>query len=199
MKAFTPRPKQKKALWTQVAGAVPVRSRAKAAKAPKQRKRIKPQSDAQKQRMSRYMPLRDAFLWEHQTCQAKWDGVICGKPADDLHHVNGKAGDLLFYVPYFKSVCRGCHTAIHNNPPDQREAAEAMCGVGRWNRMPSGIVCQDFGVCIPNHTGEIIPKRIIIPIPCRRDPDVSDWLLTEAALDAIEMVKRHQNFLVGNA
>lgn len=73
----------------------------------------------QAKRLREYNKLRNEFLEENQYCQA---AIMChGLIATDIHHVRGKIGDKLTDIKDFMSVCRGCHTWIHDNDKQARD------------------------------------------------------------------------------
>ncbi len=57
-----------------------------------------------------YLKLRKQFLEENPDCK------LCGMPAHDIHHRRGRFKKRLVEVEFFLSVCRACHTIIHENP-----------------------------------------------------------------------------------
>lgn len=73
----------------------------------------------QAKRLREYNKVRLSFMEENPYCQAM---VTChGLLSTDIHHVRGKIGDKLTDVKDFMSVCRGCHTWIHDNDAKARE------------------------------------------------------------------------------
>lgn len=72
-------------------------------------KRIKPVSDKRADLNKVYSLCRKIHLEENLNC------VRCGGKAVEIHHARGKEGEMLIKFQWFKSVCRDCHTWIHNN------------------------------------------------------------------------------------
>lgn len=69
-------------------------------------------SAKQTERMKVYKKLRYEFMKDHPQCQAL---LACsGSPASDIHHIKGRIGKNLFNTENFLSVCRPCHTKIHD-------------------------------------------------------------------------------------
>lgn len=87
----------------------------KAITAPKKSKAIPKVSQKQLDRLKAYKKVRDAFMKEHEYCQAQLEGICLGK-ATDTHHSKGKVGDLLTDVRYFVALCRACHSKIEVSP-----------------------------------------------------------------------------------
>jgi hypothetical protein len=175
--------KTKPALWTRVRGAKPVRCRARAAKQPKPRRRLAFRSANMKHRMALYKPMRDAFLWERRVCQCCL-ASNCDYVSNDVHHMRGRAGDLLFYSPFWLAICRPCHIEFDKNRT-AAQAAGCFCGRGFWGQMPDGIKMQEF------NTGTNDGKIVSIMIPCRFDAELNDWIVTPEAHQMIDMVKRY--------
>ena len=66
-------------------------------------------------------------------CQARATHIGQSAKATECHHTRGKRGRLLNYEPFWLPVCSGCHTWIHQNIPEAREA-ELICELGQWNK-----------------------------------------------------------------
>lgn len=63
-------------------------------------------SDKQKERLKKYMILRDKHLLEHPTCE------VCNKnQAVEIHHKKGRLGENLYN--FLIAICRDCHIKIH--------------------------------------------------------------------------------------
>lgn len=92
----------------------------KAITAPKKSKAIPKVSQKQLERLKAYKKVRDAFMKEHEYCQAQLEGICLGK-ATDTHHSKGKVGDLLTDVRYFFALCRACHSKIEVSPTLAKE------------------------------------------------------------------------------
>lgn len=84
--------------------------------------RPKKQSAKQVERMAKYYPIRDAFmsLPENQDCRIRVEGVCAGQ-ATDVHHPEGREGELLFMVKKFIPTCRFCHDYIGTHDEWARE------------------------------------------------------------------------------
>jgi 5-methylcytosine-specific restriction endonuclease McrA len=81
---------------------------------PKKRAPIKPISDKRAKELAEYRIVRDKYKEENPQCEK------CGDPMSDIHHKNGRNGKRVSDSEYFMSVCRPCHTWIHENPEDAR-------------------------------------------------------------------------------
>jgi len=81
----------------------------------KPRKAIKKVSDKRKTQEKMYKLLRQKHLILSPNCER------CNSTATEIHHTNGREGERLNDNTYFLSVCRNCHTYIHNNPKEARE------------------------------------------------------------------------------
>jgi hypothetical protein len=132
------KPKQKKALWTQIRD-----QHRQGISPPKVRtKRINPRSKAMAKRMREYDKLKAEAMLNGRPCDcAYWckDGEtpICGKSgqhqATDIHHVRGRVGPLLLDQRSFIYVCRTAHQWIGNNPAKAKELGLIQ---GPWNHQP---------------------------------------------------------------
>jgi len=76
--------------------------------------KIAPLSDKRKKQNAEYLKLRLEFLNEHQLCQVKLPG--CKIYASDVHHAQGRTGNLLVDVDNFVAICRPCHDYVELNP-----------------------------------------------------------------------------------
>lgn len=72
-------------------------------------------SEKRKEQEKLYSKISENFKYLHPDCEC------CGKKATDIHHKNGRNGDRLNDSKYFMSVCRICHTYIHEHPQEARE------------------------------------------------------------------------------
>jgi len=70
---------------------------------------------------SEYSKLRKLFFDKHPMCQAKI--YKCSLKSTDIHHTYSGANRHIYFleVNTWLSVCRNCHTWIHNNPDDAKE------------------------------------------------------------------------------
>lgn len=80
---------------------------------------ISPVSPKQKKRLAKYALVRAEYLAEHPRCEARIPDVCLGL-ATDIHHVKSRIGDLLTDTRYFKSLCRACHSWVHDNHYDAK-------------------------------------------------------------------------------
>lgn len=67
-----------------------------------------------------YLTLRKKFLLGAPICQANLPNTCKGN-STDVHHMKGRIGYLLTYVPFWLSVCRPCHDWIENNAKEAKE------------------------------------------------------------------------------
>lgn len=88
------------------------RKSAKAAIKVKKKYFIPKQSEKMKGALKEYSVKRKEHLKKYPNCQAKL--LECEKIAVDVHHVEGRTGDNLNKEESFMSVCRHCHTIIHD-------------------------------------------------------------------------------------
>jgi cytochrome c553 len=95
----------------------PVPKAAPVLKAPK---RMRARSRSTAERDARYTVERDAFLDEHQLCEAHWD-QRCTKVATEVHHMAGRARAVFFRKSWWLAVCGACHHAITTKPADAFE------------------------------------------------------------------------------
>ncbi len=77
----------------------------------KKRKKIRPLSIKREKQNKEYLAKRKIHLEANPNCQLKLEG--CTFTATDIHHENGRIGDLLTNEEYFKSACRHCHHIVH--------------------------------------------------------------------------------------
>lgn len=62
----------------------------------------------------KYLKIRRKFL-EDKFCE------VTGKPAQEVHHIKGRIGDLLLDQKFWMAVSREGHNWIHNNVNLARE------------------------------------------------------------------------------
>jgi hypothetical protein len=65
-----------------------------------------------------YSIMRPIFLRSAPFCE--FDSM-CLKPSVDIHHIRGRAGELLTDERYLLAICRDHHTWIHENAKKARE------------------------------------------------------------------------------
>ena len=121
---FTPKPKHPKAPWTRIKTegfeAQQAHLRPEGGKAGG----IKARSVPEEVRMAIYRPIAELYKREKHLCQTcriinnktKWVQLT-----EDIHHVQGRAGLLLFDIRHWLAVCRSCHDFIHANPKRAHE------------------------------------------------------------------------------
>lgn len=69
-----------------------------------------------------YRVLRKDFLIDNPICQCgrkDKDGVICSRPAVEVHHKKGR-GKYLNVVKFFLAVARVCHNWIEAHPKEAK-------------------------------------------------------------------------------
>lgn len=99
---------------TNISPSKPTYEKVKVKSGKAKKKSIAPISESQKKRLAEYRIVRDKYMKEHETCQAKVPNVCTGYSLD-LHHMGGKIGNMLTNVQYFLAVCRCCHNWIGDN------------------------------------------------------------------------------------
>ena len=63
-----------------------------------------------------YSKKRIEFLFTHRRCE------VCGNSgATDIHHKQGRVGEMLNREEHWLALCRPCHHHIHHNPKWARE------------------------------------------------------------------------------
>lgn len=75
-------------------------------------KNINPFSEKRNKQLKLYRQVRDVYMKEKTICEVN----ECARKSEDLHHKNGRIGEMLYNTAYFMAVCRSCHQKIHNNP-----------------------------------------------------------------------------------
>lgn len=83
-------------------------------KKPTVKKPLAPRSSKKEKLDALYTIVRKQWMKDHPFCEAKLPG--CSLEAHDIHHKEGKVGELYLDTTKFMSVCRNCHTFIHDNP-----------------------------------------------------------------------------------
>lgn len=74
--------------------------------------RIQAQSKKRKSEDKVYLKKKKEYLTAHIRCEVKW----CNRVSEDLHHVKGRTGKLLYDERYFLAVCREHHRKIEDFP-----------------------------------------------------------------------------------
>lgn len=82
---------------------------------------IKARSASEKVRMDIYRPIAEMFKEMKPWCMAcfvinPYMNAIDSERSEDVHHVRGREGLLLFDIRFWLPVCRKCHNWIHSNP-----------------------------------------------------------------------------------
>lgn len=90
---------------------------------PKKNQPIKKQSDKRKKENQTYLNKRKEFLLLPENKYCKAAKVLFNEihQATEIHHLAGRKGKLLNYIPYWLPVCRKSHNWIHDNPDKSYE------------------------------------------------------------------------------
>ena len=76
-------------------------------------------SKKQRERMSKYRPIRKKFLEDNPVCMVKREG--CFGDSTNVHHGRGKVGDMLYDARYFIACCSGpCHRWCEEHPEEAK-------------------------------------------------------------------------------
>lgn len=95
-----------------------------AAKAAKQKKKIRKQSEKRAAELAIYEEESKEWLKEHKWCEIKLPG--CLKIATQVHHAEGKENGLLLDKTKWKAACSGpCHTTITEHSKAAIEAGHS--------------------------------------------------------------------------
>jgi len=81
---------------------------------------IAPRSTKRAKQEREYLKLRKNFLYYHPLCQARIPS-ICKTHATDVHHKQGRIGQLLTDESKFLAVCRQCHDWIETHPKEAKQ------------------------------------------------------------------------------
>jgi hypothetical protein len=92
----------------------------------KRRKPIRPISKERAAMLRKYYRLRRRYLEDHPWCE-----VFPELRATEIHHVRGRAGEMLLDVRYWMPVSRAGHRWIHEHPEEARERGW-LADKGRW-------------------------------------------------------------------
>lgn len=87
-------------------------------------------SKARAKQLREYAKLKKEFLREHDECFVCGDKLLYDMR--DLHHLYGRVGRLLTFVPGFRCVCCSCHHDIHSHPVEASRAG-FLGPRGTWN------------------------------------------------------------------
>lgn len=80
--------------------------------------KIKPRSDKRAEQENQYSIERVQFLKEHPICEFN---ESCGRESTDVHHTEGRIGDLLTDFSKCKALCRGHHVWVELHPVKSKE------------------------------------------------------------------------------
>lgn len=89
---------------------------------PKPQNPLKRVSDKRKKQEALYSIARKEFLTKNPNCE------ICGGPATDVHHRNGREGERLNDTEWWMALCRSCHSEVHANPAHSYEMGYMVKG-----------------------------------------------------------------------
>lgn len=82
---------------------------------------LKKVSKKQSGRLSRYYPIRDAFLADNPACRICFERGLGLVQSTEVHHLRGRLGSLLFDTRGFCASCFSCRTWPHDNARQARE------------------------------------------------------------------------------
>ena len=86
----------------------------------KRQKPIAPRSSKRAKQEREYLKKRSSYLLSSPLCKAKLQN-ICTTHATDVHHMQGRIGNLLTDETKFLAVCRACHDWIETHPIEAKE------------------------------------------------------------------------------
>jgi len=86
----------------------------------KQKKAIRARSPKRVLLDAEYSVKRKAFLEKNPMCKMRIPS-ICTQYATDVHHMNGRIGDLYLDETYWLPGCRTCHSWVELHPKEARE------------------------------------------------------------------------------
>lgn len=86
----------------------------------KKQKPIAPRSPKRAKQEREYLKKRSSYLLSSPLCNAKLQN-ICTTHATDVHHMQGRIGNLLTDETKFLAVCRACHDWIETHPKEAKE------------------------------------------------------------------------------
>ena len=75
--------------------------------------KIKQVSEPRKKKLKGYTQLRKEWLPNHPDCEANLSG--CTKESTQVHHKQGREGDLLLDTTKWLAICDNCHIFITDN------------------------------------------------------------------------------------
>lgn len=117
------KPKRKKALWATIQSPGFMQQHAALRPEATATGGIRYRSQSEAVRMAVYFPIAAMFKLSNPFCKACCIISTFAKltTADDVHHIRGREGLLLFDIRYWLPVCRKCHDWIRDNPKQARE------------------------------------------------------------------------------
>ncbi len=80
--------------------------------------KIKPRSDKRAEQEKEYIKDREQFLKEHPICEFN---ESCKRESTDVHHMEGRIGELLTDFSKCKALCRGHHVWVELHPKEAKE------------------------------------------------------------------------------
>jgi len=87
---------------------------------PTSKKPIASRSPKRARQERQYLKIRKDFLYYHPLCQANIPNT-CKNMSTDVHHKQGRIGELLTDESKFLSVCRPCHDWIEMHPKEAKQ------------------------------------------------------------------------------
>ena len=67
------------------------------------------------------IPWRSAMEWQNGFSAHSHGSDSDRQPTQDIHHVRGREGLLLFDVRYYKAACRKCHDWVKDHPKEAQQ------------------------------------------------------------------------------
>lgn len=102
------------------------------------RTKIRSVSKKRANRLREYKLVRKEFMLDHGAVFAEipgwWMGTCesCGERKNlEVHHVRGRAGNLLTNREHFLALCPACHKWVHDNPDAARRRG-LLAQPGKW-------------------------------------------------------------------
>lgn len=101
-----------KYIWSRAYGCFSCSNKASQSASPPPTKKtpIKQISDKRQKQNQLYLTMRKVFLQTHEHC-----AVFPDKQATEIHHANGRRGDMLLDTRYWYAVSREGHLYVHEN------------------------------------------------------------------------------------
>lgn len=92
------------------------------------KKPIRRRSKSRQAIIGRYMELRQEFLEQHPLC-----AVYPNRRSTDIHHIRGRAGNLMLDTRFWLAVSRQGHNRIHTEPEWARRHG-FLAQQGQWGK-----------------------------------------------------------------